>query len=112
MITFNNNIFKIDTKNTSYIIRISRFNHLLNDYYGAKIENDENLKNKVQILDHHISILESEIENIKIINEENTLGVEVINLLKTRDIAYETVPGCVDGYQCIISRIIDKLGVI
>lgn len=42
MITFNNNIFKIDTKNTSYIIRISRFNHLLNDYYGTRIENDEN----------------------------------------------------------------------
>ena len=42
MITFNNNIFKIDTKNTSYIIRVSKFNHLLNDYYGAKIEHDEN----------------------------------------------------------------------
>ena len=44
MITFNNNIFKIDTKNTSYIIRISRFNHLLNDYYGARIENDDNFE--------------------------------------------------------------------
>lgn len=44
--------------------------------------------------------------------ESDALGVEVINLLKTRDIAYETVPGCVDGYQCIISKIIDKLGII
>ena len=42
MITFNNNIFKIDTKNTSYIIRISKFNHLLTDYYGKYIPSQEN----------------------------------------------------------------------
>ena len=41
MILFNNNIFKIDTKNTSYIIRISKFNHLLTDYYGSKIATQE-----------------------------------------------------------------------
>ena len=36
------NIFKIDTLNTSYIIRISKYGHILNDFYGAKIidEND------------------------------------------------------------------------
>lgn len=37
MITKTNNIFKLDTENTSYIIRISPFNHILNDYYGTKI---------------------------------------------------------------------------
>lgn len=37
MIRITDNIFKIDTKNTSYIIRISKFNHVLNDYYGKKI---------------------------------------------------------------------------
>ena len=37
MITVLDNIFKLDTNNTSYIIRISSFNHVLNDYYGAKI---------------------------------------------------------------------------
>ena len=37
MINKYNNIFKIDTLNTSYIIRISDFNHVLNDYYGARI---------------------------------------------------------------------------
>lgn len=41
MILFKNNIFKIDTKNTSYIIRISKFNHLLTDYYGSKIATQE-----------------------------------------------------------------------
>ena len=38
MINKYNNIFKIDTLNTSYIIRISKFNHVLNDYYGAFID--------------------------------------------------------------------------
>ena len=37
MISYINNIFKLDTKNTSYVIRISFFNHVLSDYYGAKI---------------------------------------------------------------------------
>ena len=37
MILVEKNIFKIDTKNTTYIIRISPFNHVLTDYYGAKI---------------------------------------------------------------------------
>ena len=31
------NMFKIDTKDTTYLIRISPFGHLLNDYYGAYI---------------------------------------------------------------------------
>ena len=35
------NIFKLDSKNTSYIIRISKYGHILNDYYGAKIIDDE-----------------------------------------------------------------------
>ena len=37
MINKYENIFKLDTKDTSYIIRISNFNHILHDYYGAKI---------------------------------------------------------------------------
>ena len=47
MISYKENIFKIDTKNTSYIIRISPFKHVLNDYYGAKIEDFENLGDEV-----------------------------------------------------------------
>ena len=35
------NVFKLDSKNTSYIIRISKYGHILNDYYGAKIIDDE-----------------------------------------------------------------------
>ena len=42
MINKIDNIFKIDTKNTSYIIRISHFNHILNDYYGGKISDTLN----------------------------------------------------------------------
>ena len=30
-------VFKLDTKNTTYLIRGSKFNHILNDYYGRKI---------------------------------------------------------------------------
>ena len=30
-------VFKLDTKNTTYLIRVSNFNHILNDYYGRKI---------------------------------------------------------------------------
>ena len=30
-------VFKLDTKNTTYLIRVSKFNHILNDYYGRKI---------------------------------------------------------------------------
>ena len=41
MITFKNNIFKIDTKNTSYIFSISKFNHLLHQYYGERIDDDD-----------------------------------------------------------------------
>ena len=42
MITVLDNIFKLDTNNTSYIIRISSFNHVLNDYYGGKISDTLN----------------------------------------------------------------------
>ena len=42
MINKYDNIFKIDTKDTSYIIRISKFNHILNDYYGARINDTLN----------------------------------------------------------------------
>ena len=42
MINKYDNIFKIDTKETTYIIRISKFNHVLNDYYGAKINDTLN----------------------------------------------------------------------
>jgi alpha-galactosidase len=38
------NIFKLDSKNTSYIIRISKYGHILNDYYGAKIIDDEEIE--------------------------------------------------------------------
>ena len=44
MINKYENIFKIDTKDTSYIIRISEFNHVLNDYYGAKISDTLDFK--------------------------------------------------------------------
>lgn len=37
MIICKDSIFKLDTNNTSYIIRISPYKHVLNDYYGAKI---------------------------------------------------------------------------
>ena len=43
--------------------------------------------------------------------ESDALGSEVINLLKTRNIPYETVHGCTDGYQVIISRIMQRLGI-
>lgn len=52
-----------------------------------------------------INALESEIENIKIINEENTLGVEVINsndkiqlILKTILIQLETIESSYKKY--------------
>lgn len=41
MITFKNSIFKIDTKNTSYIFSISKFNHLLHQYYGERIDDND-----------------------------------------------------------------------
>ena len=44
MISYINNIFKLDTKNTSYVIRISFFNHVLSDYYGAKIIDNESFE--------------------------------------------------------------------
>lgn len=44
MIKYLNDIFKIDTKNTSYIIRISKFNHVFNDYYGSKIIDEDNFE--------------------------------------------------------------------
>ena len=42
MINKYDNIIKIDTKDTSYIIRISKFNHILNDYYGGRINDTLN----------------------------------------------------------------------
>ena len=42
MINKYDNIIKIDTKDTSYIIRLSKFNHILNDYYGGKINDTLN----------------------------------------------------------------------
>ena len=42
MIKFENNIFKLDTKNTSYVINVYEENYLLNMYYGAYIP-DSNL---------------------------------------------------------------------
>ena len=44
MINKYENIFKLDTKDTSYIIRISEFNHVLNDYYGARISDTLDFK--------------------------------------------------------------------
>ena len=37
MVTFENNIFKLDTKNTSYIFRITEYGKLENIHYGPKI---------------------------------------------------------------------------
>jgi len=38
MISIKNNYIKIDTKDTSYILSVSKTNHLLNLYYGSRIE--------------------------------------------------------------------------
>ena len=37
MITFENNTFKLDTRNTSYVFRVTPFGHLEHIYYGAKL---------------------------------------------------------------------------
>lgn len=37
MISEHNGVFKLDTKETSYIFRISQFGHVLGEYYGNKI---------------------------------------------------------------------------
>lgn len=37
MITFKNNIFHLDTQNTSYIFQITKFGHLQSIYFGKKI---------------------------------------------------------------------------
>ncbi|MCQ2772206.1 MAG: alpha-galactosidase [Bacilli bacterium] len=37
-----NNVIRLDTKNTTYLIRISAFNHILSEYYGDRLgEEDE-----------------------------------------------------------------------
>ena len=38
MISIKNNYIKLDTQNTSYIMHVSKTGHLLNLYYGRKIE--------------------------------------------------------------------------
>ena len=40
MIIFKNNVFKLDTKNTSYVFSISKFNHLVFQYYGERFFDD------------------------------------------------------------------------
>lgn len=42
MIKFQNNVFKLDTKNTSYIFNVSSFGHLLSQYYGKYIFDHDN----------------------------------------------------------------------
>ncbi|MDR2965611.1 MAG: alpha-galactosidase [Treponema sp.] len=37
MIVFNNNIFRLQTENTEYIFRITKYGHLEQIYYGAKL---------------------------------------------------------------------------
>ena len=38
MIIFNDNVFYINTKNTSYVFKINKFKHLEHIYYGAKVD--------------------------------------------------------------------------
>lgn len=40
MIIFKNNVFKLDTKNTSYVFSISKLNHLVFQYYGERFFDD------------------------------------------------------------------------
>ncbi len=42
MITCQNNIFKIDTLNTTYLIRINSHKHVISEYYGSKIDSQDN----------------------------------------------------------------------
>ncbi len=41
MIKFINSVFKLDTKSTTYLIRISQFSHILSEYYGERIEDED-----------------------------------------------------------------------
>ncbi len=43
MIKVFDKVFKLDTKNTSYILRVGKFGHLLNDYYGNYIPDEGEL---------------------------------------------------------------------
>lgn len=41
MILFNENTFRLDTANTTYMFRITKFGHLEHVYYGASLETDD-----------------------------------------------------------------------
>jgi alpha-galactosidase len=40
MISFNDNVFRLQTDNTDYLFRITKFGHLEHVYYGAKLSTD------------------------------------------------------------------------
>jgi alpha-galactosidase len=42
MITFDENVFRLDTENTTYIFRVTKFGHLEHVYYGARLPAGEN----------------------------------------------------------------------
>src|SRR5574344_730832 len=44
MISFNDNVFKLDTKHTSYVFRISPFGHIFSEYYGDLITDSDNFE--------------------------------------------------------------------
>ncbi|MBN1411761.1 MAG: alpha-galactosidase [Spirochaetales bacterium] len=44
MIGFRNNVFKLDTANTSYLFRITKFNHLEHVYYGRLITRSDSAR--------------------------------------------------------------------
>ncbi|MDR2542353.1 MAG: alpha-galactosidase [Treponema sp.] len=43
MITFNDSVFRLQTENTDYIFRITKFGHLEHVYYGAKLTPEKEL---------------------------------------------------------------------
>ena len=41
MITVKDNVFRLDTENTTYIFRITKFGHLEHVYYGFLLDQDD-----------------------------------------------------------------------
>ena len=80
MITFDNKIFKLDTRNTSYIFRITDYGKLENIHYGAKVKNQSYdallLKNTIQLgscVDYNTSASLS-LDNVLLEYSENGKG--------------------------------------
>ena len=60
MITFENKIFKIDTRSTSYIFKIADCGKLESIHYGSYVKKDENLAKsvtRIEIFDTGVAIL-------------------------------------------------------